>query len=51
MLVGDEFCCPNKWNSYHECTPYCRERWSKERVCLIDVMVVVGYNNSSASRS
>lgn len=21
--------CPNKWNPYHTCTPYCKERWGE----------------------
>ena len=24
-------CCPNKWNVYHECAPWCQNRWSSRR--------------------
>nr|CAG4638614.1 EOG090X0A6P [Cyclestheria hislopi] len=24
--------CPNKWNPYHTCSPFCNERWSEGRL-------------------
>ena len=27
--------CPNRSNSYHKCTDYCKSRWSKEGVAMM----------------
>ena len=24
--------CPNKWNPYHACTPFCNEKWGDGKV-------------------